>query len=501
MPGPYDIDPRQSNAPAGYVGLRGGQGHPGMYLGAEEVGVHGMMPYAAVYPGVYPQGPNISHSSVPPQYASHESMPGYAHGMGGARNGDLCAPHPTRPPPPSTTSSSSGSKSRSRPLPSAIQAAIDEAIQKSAEAADKSGDPLGRSKTSPATVTKDISSDGWGDGIDTCICTKNCKDCKGERAVKWYEGTAKIGGEEIPVRAKLNTRYVLKDDIGKDCGDHTRCKKKVSSGSSSSSSSSNSETSKSKKNKKRSKKKTKKPESIDALDDLQAELERMKQAAAMKQGGPYGPSPFTGYSPGTIEGYDPEMMKRMIGLRDTYGIGRMAGMDPTGKMQGIYDPMTTRNPRLPRMPPKPGMQMRSQNDGFMGVHKSMGGASPLNPYARPSVVRSKGKNPDSMPPRRRPRFGLRRDPNSDSEPSTSNRSRDGKKRGPLGGRTCALELDDTDVSLDQKRRSAMRGFCSDRGGEPAMCNLPKPSDGEKNGSTSQRDGWLRTNPSVRRGDR
>lgn len=476
MAGFYDGDARPSSAPAGYAGLRGGQAGAGMYAGAEEMGMnempHGGM-YPQMYPGVNPLGPGMSpHPSVPPQYASHESMPGCACGMGGARGGNVYASHAPRPPPPSATSSSSSSKIRSRPLPSAIQAAIDEAIQKSTGAAGGSSKPLGRSKTSPAVFTKDADKSGWGDGIDTCICTTNCKCRKGERAVKWYEGMADIGGREIPVRAKLNTRFVLKDDIGKDCGDHSGCKKKTSSDSSSSSRSSDTETSRSKRNKK-SKKRAKKPGKAEDLGELQAELERMKQAAAMKQGGPYGPSPFTGYSVDALEGCGPEMMSRM-NIRDPYGMGRMGGMDTRGKMQGTYDPMTTRIPRLPRMPPKPGMRRRSQNDRFIEDHEDRGGASPLNPYARPSALRGKGKHSDLRQPKRRPRFGLRNDSDSDSEPSTPNRIRDSEKGG-RSRRGPAFELDDTDVSLAPRRQSEMRSFCSDGDEEPPMYNLPSKS--------------------------
>jgi hypothetical protein len=522
-PGLYDAALRPSSAPAGYAGLRGGQAQPGVYPSGEEMVVNGMphpvMYAGGNYPGGYPQGPNMSpHLSVPPQYASYESMPGYPQGMGHAQNANVYASHPPRPPPPSTTSSSSISKSRGRQLPSAIQAAIDEAILKSTGTADRSSNLLSKSKTWLATPTKD-NNDGWGDGIDKCICTTNCKCRKGERAIKWYEGMAKIGGEDVPVRAKLNTRYVLKDDIGKDCGDHSGCKKKSSSNPSSSSSSSDTETSKSKKDKRKHKRRMKKAGRDDALDDLQVELEKMKQAAAMKQGGPYGAPPFTGYGPGNPERYDPKTMKQMMEMSDPYGIGRVGSIPPTGKMQGIYDSMTTRNPRLPRIPPEPGMRMRSEDDGFLGDYEDLGGASPLNPYARPSAMRGKGQYSKSMPPKRRPRFRLRKDVDSDSEPITSIRSRDSKKGGLVAGqprRYRAFELDDTDVSLGPRRQSAMRAFCSDRDGEPAMYNLPSKScivsvfglrlaetsierGGEvKDGSGSPRNGLPRISPTGRR---
>ncbi|KAJ4369551.1 hypothetical protein N0V86_009387 [Didymella sp. IMI 355093] len=457
--------------------------------------------------------------SVPPQYAFYEPVSGYPQGMSDARNANMYASHPLRPPPPSTTSSSSSSKSRGRLLPSAIQAAIDEAILKSTGTAGGPNNPLSRSKTSPATLTKD-SNDGWGDGIDTCICTTNCKCRKGERAVKWYEGMAKIGGEDVPVRAKLNTRYVLEDDLGKDCGDHSRCKKSFSSSSSSSSSSSDTEISMSKKDKGKLKRKMKKAWRDERLNDLQAELEKMKRAAAMKQGGLFGASPFTGYSPGDPERYNSETMKRMVKMSDPYEIGRVGSIPPTGKMQGISDPMTTRNPRLPRMPPKLGMRMRSEDDGFSGDYEDTDSASPLNPHARPSAMRGKGQYPKSMPPKRRPIFGLKEDVDSDSEPSILNHSQDSKTGGLMAGRPRrgrAFEFGDTDVSLGPRWQSALKAFCRDGDEEPAMYSLPSKScivsvfglrlaetslergDEVKDGSGSPRNGWPRVSPTGKRG--
>ena len=214
------------------------------------------------------------------------------------------------------------------------------------------------------------------------------------------------------------------------------------------------------------------------------------------------------------------MMKRLMEMSDPYRIDRVGGMDATGMTPGMYDSMTTRNPRLPRMPPNPGMRMRSQSDQFIEDYEDEGGASPLNPYSRPSALRGKGKHPDRRQPERRPRFGLRKDPDSESEPSTSNQSHDSKKRGimvarPTRGR--AFELDDTDVSLGPRRQSVVRSFCSDGDEEPPMYNLPSKScivsvfglrlaetllergDGEVNGSSSLRGGWTRISPSGRTG--
>lgn len=429
----YVIDPRPSSASAGYAGLRCGH-NPQMY-GGEEMGQNGMSAYGGMYPqpypSVYPQVLGMSpHASVLPHYASHESMSGYAYPQ---RHGNGYTMHPPRPPPSSVTSTSSSSKSRSRsrPLPSAIQAAIDEAIQKSTVAGGPS-DPVDRSKKLHAIFTKDVNNnkDGWGDGIDACICTTNCKCRKGERAVKWYGGMADIGCKEVPVRAKLSTRNVLKDDIEKDCGDHSGCKGKTGSNSSSRYSSSDTETPKSKKDRKSKKK----PGKMENIVDLRAELERMKQVAAMKEGDPYGPSPFAGYGPGRLDGYDPETMCRTMEMHDPYGMGRVGGMDLTSKMQGTCDPMTTRISRPPRMPPKPGMRMRSQNDGVIEEYEDRGGASPLNPYARPSALRGKGKHSDSRQPERRPRPGIRKNPDSESELSTPSRSRGSKKGGLMAAR-------------------------------------------------------------------
>ncbi|KAF2624754.1 hypothetical protein BU25DRAFT_450492 [Macroventuria anomochaeta] len=508
MPGPYDGDPRPSSAPVGYMGMRGGQGYPGMHPGVEDMGVGmGMDPSVmrpGMYPGVYPTGPGMPpHMSVPPQYASHESMHRYPPGMGGMHSANPYAAHPPRPPPPSTSSPPPSPKR----ISPAVQAAIDAAVQKSAEMAGKSRSTPTRSRTSPAALAKDKNNE-WGEGIDTCICTTDCKCRKGERAAGWYEGVADIDGEEVPVRGKLNTRWVLVDDLGKDCGDHTDCKKS----SSSSSTSSDTETSQSKSKKKKSdKKKSEKISNAGKLEDLQAEIDKMKKPAGLKQG----PSPYTGHGPGLgpsdMEGWHPEMMQqlRMMEMSgDPYRMGRVNGMDATGAMQGKFNPMTMRNLRGPRMPPRPGMRRRYEDDGFVENYEDMGGASPGNPYAHPSAMSAKRRNKDSMQPKGRTGFGLRGGLfDSDSEPSTAIRKNTSKRGGgTLGGRLARsgrnrphFEFDDTSVSFGPRRQSGMESFGTDEDGEPPMYNLPKRGVGDRDEGASPRNGRSRISPPGGRG--
>ena len=472
--GPYHGGPRSSSAPMGYMGLRGGQGHPAM----EDVGVNGMVPFPGMHPGMqYPMPhPGVSpHSSMPPQYASYESMNRYPYPpvVGGAHIVNPHAAHPPRPPPPSTSSPPSSPKSPCKRIPPSVQAVVDAAVQKRVEMAGKSRSQPVRSKTSPATFAEDKSKD-WGAGIDTCICTMNCKCRKGERAIKWYEGTANIGGEEVPIRAKLNTRFVLKDDTGKDCGDHTACRKS----SSSSSSSSDTEDLKSRKNKRKDKKRSKKSDEAKELERIKSEIEKMKKAATLGRDPRFSPSVFPGYGPGLdpsdMEGYDPAMMHRLRIMEmsnNPYSLNRVGGMDAAGRMQGLSNPMTTHNLRGPRVPPKLGMRMEDHGD--------MGGASPGSPHAWPSAVSGKGRVKATMPSKGRARFGLRGGlSNSDSELSTTNRRGIGKRDGSaLGSRQARsgkirpyFELDDTDVSFGPRRQSGMKGF-----GDDAMYNLPGKS--------------------------
>jgi hypothetical protein len=304
------------------------------------------------------------------------------------------------------------------------------------------------------------SGDGWGDGIDTCTCTTNCKCRKGERATGWYEGVADIEGEQVPVRGKLNTRWVLTDDLGKDCGDYTACNKSTKTSSNSSPSSSGTEASAPKHSRKSKGKKNAKKERVDGLEALKPKNDKAKEAAALQGGTSYLPSPFA------RDGDDlgPNMLEHMERLRLAktagipYGMSRVGGMDVTGRMQGIYDFMTTRNGRSPRIPPKPdGMRMRFGDDGGC---EDTGAASLGNPYAQPRARSGKGRY--SHPSRSVLRAGLGfrregREAASETESESKSSFRRGVRKTDRQAREGRFhphfELDDADVSLGPGKQS------------------------------------------------
>lgn len=59
--------------------------------------------------------------------------------------------------------------------------------------------------------------------LDACTCTTNCNCRKGARVLYRHQGQGQGQGD-----GEHNTwgeiRYLLKDDLGRDCGDHSRCK-------------------------------------------------------------------------------------------------------------------------------------------------------------------------------------------------------------------------------------------------------------------------------------
>jgi hypothetical protein len=58
------------------------------------------------------------------------------------------------------------------------------------------------------------------DSLDACICTTNCTCKKGHR-VMYFGKPSDRSGNGDPFRGEI--RYVLKDDLGRDCGDHSGC--------------------------------------------------------------------------------------------------------------------------------------------------------------------------------------------------------------------------------------------------------------------------------------
>ncbi|EOA83651.1 uncharacterized protein SETTUDRAFT_22349 [Exserohilum turcica Et28A] len=72
----------------------------------------------------------------------------------------------------------------------------------------------------------------WVEGdafLDACICTTNCRCRKSQRVlyrarVDGHRASSGSDGEEHEYRSG-EIRYILKDDVGRDCGDHSGCRK------------------------------------------------------------------------------------------------------------------------------------------------------------------------------------------------------------------------------------------------------------------------------------
>ncbi|KAH6625576.1 hypothetical protein C7974DRAFT_396321 [Boeremia exigua] len=379
------------------------------------------------------------NTGAPPGYVSRESVGGFPYAAA-----------------PLSRSASEARPDTPRRVPHAIQAALDAALQQHAR-----GDGARtRSKTAPAASGTERHG-GWGEGIDTCICTTNCRCRKGERGTKWYKGVANIGGAQVPVRAKLNTRYVLADDIGKDCGDHAACRTSGGAGASASASaSSGCSSDASSQPRKRDRRHGKKLRTSEKMKRLEARMNEMMRT----QGPRYPPPSF----PGHMGALDPDTLERMHMLdtrRSPYNTG---GMRTTMPAQGMFDSLTTRPRRGPRMPPQPGMRMPRGDDGFFVRGDGDAGAGSTGTLFGRAA--RKGEHKASMLARGRARFDPQGGPvESDSEPSGPRHRSFGKGRHKRSHPR--FELDESDVSPDPRRPPRMKGF-GHSDGRPTMFALP-----------------------------
>ncbi|KAI4947114.1 hypothetical protein J4E86_008738 [Alternaria arbusti] len=218
--------------------------------------------------------------------------------------------------------------------------------------------------------------------LDACTCTTGCNCRKSHRVLyraqndPQHHGSDSNEDEQDHLRTSGEIRYILKTDLGRDCGDHTACKK-----SSSESDSSSSKDEKSKRRKKKTKRKsdekedkkrkdqfdTLKDDILEALQDLRKDGRQQQQRrqrdssespARQPFGGPnMGQSAFMMNNGGGGMDMDPRMAQQM---------GMMSG-DPygtTGRMPpGMADPTVTGGKR----------GMMHHGMGGMGMGMGMGG--------------------------------------------------------------------------------------------------------------------------------
>jgi hypothetical protein len=203
------------------------------------------------------------------------------------------------------------------------------------------------------------------DFLDACICTTNCTCREGHRVLYRSrddpygdsDGEARYGQGEI--------RYILKKDLGKDCGDHSNCKKKDDS---------DNESKANKKRKKKKKKKKKEEKRLkeefqgfkeDMLEVLDERFDALKKAKSSKVGSVSSSRPpFAGMGPSFGMPGDPNAMapnmSGMMGMpinmlgSNSYAMG-MPG-NAMGAIPGISKvrqagmggaPMQMRNGQMP----------------------------------------------------------------------------------------------------------------------------------------------------------
>ncbi|KAF2126023.1 hypothetical protein P153DRAFT_83728 [Dothidotthia symphoricarpi CBS 119687] len=417
--GVREMDMRSRSAPEMYMGPQpgmgmmgsprmGGRGMAGMGMGmgmpSPRMGGRGMngMGMGMPSPRMNPMGmAGMGGRGMPPEYTPMPAMPHYGGGGGGGGGGMPNAaenPYAYPPAPSESTSSPSVAPLQPQPRRPGRPPGLYERVPMAAYTAPSK--PT-RSYTEPPTSTKlnrnqpaskKVGPSGreWLDGdafLDACVCTTNCTCRKGHRVLyrskddAWdedAEGENRYGSGEI--------RYILKEDLGRDCGDHEGCKEKKST-KSSDDESARKERKKGKKQVKKEKEKFEgfKEELLEALDERFEDMKKSQKpqrgtrfAADLGNFEPPGPSPFGMEEPGMH--MDPRMAQRRGMPADPYGMN-MGGMSGMGKMApGMADPMMGRNmPGTGNFPPG------------MNAMSAMGGMNRMPPGMNPRM-------PMSMPP-------------------------------------------------------------------------------------------------------
>ncbi|CAO2651681.1 Nn.00g042510.m01.CDS01 [Neocucurbitaria sp. VM-36] len=369
---------------------------------------------------------NMPPSGMPPEYTSNTSIPRYGGGLapggGGGMPGAGMNPYASYPGPPPSPPSSDGapppqstrrpsgqaSKQHARVPMGAYTAGASSPRQPSRSHKDSPISAL-LNRGQPAGQRVGPSGNAWLDEnswLDACTCTTNCKCRKSHRVVYRGQESRGRGGDENEDEAQYisgEIRYVLKDDLGKDCGDHSACKKSETG-------SEKGDKSRKGKNKKDEDKERKeqfagfKEELLEALDERFQDMKkegrqqgRHDSPSASPFGRPnMGPSPFTMGE----AGMDPRLAQHM-GMAmggNPYGIG-MPGM---GRMPpDMTDPMGKRSMRPPGMPmgPMAAPGMPFEDDMSMADMDGIGPMGMGDPYA--SMMAKRSMPPDFMSRRRR----------------------------------------------------------------------------------------------------
>ncbi|KAL6705169.1 hypothetical protein ACN47E_007274 [Coniothyrium glycines] len=387
----------------GMYGGMGGAGYGGM--GMADMGPSGV----GGFNGMPPLG-------RPPEYSSDPNIARFPGGEGPPRYG--VNPYTSYPGLPASPPSSSRSPSSPGPRPSEKNREDFESVPMGAytgaKKSRKPGRSHGKEKVSDQLnrgqfTDRKVGPSGkeWikgNDFLDACMCTTNCTCRKSERVLyrkmNRREGNGSDSEETTYDAGEI--RYVLKGDLGRDCGDHSGCKK-------SDSSENEKEATKKSKKKKQKEEKTElqgfKNDLLDAIDERLKNHEKGCRPAERPAsplwpqfGNPgHGPSPFAMETPS----FDPRMAKQMnIGMSGgPYGLGMPeSNMLPNGMPSGM-DPRSIRGNGFPMS----GMKTAGvtfEDEMPMAGMNGMGPTSLGNPYATGDFTTRNAMRPGEMMPRR-----------------------------------------------------------------------------------------------------
>jgi hypothetical protein len=460
----------------------GGMGPRGME------GLGGMGPRGMEGMGGMPPGGmgGMSPSDLPPPgYTSVPSGPRFGGGMPGAN--PYAYPAQQSSPPSSTGSAQEQPTHRPTRRPPGEH----ERVPMGAYAKNDKSSKLTRARTEPSTADrlnrrqsggKTVGPSGkeWlkgDDFLDACICTTGCTCREGHRVL--YRSRDDPYGDDDTDNERTRyrsgeIRYILKKDLGRDCGDHSACK----------SAESEKEGNSKKSRKREAKEKKQQYEGLkdDILEAIDEKFDALKKEQKMKAPSVSSPRPpfaglGAGLSPYAMGGpsMDP-LIAQKIGM-DMGGNPYAMGMPNMGNMPpGMPDPMTGR-------PMRPGHMPIGGIPGGMGFEDEMSvvdteGMGPLgmgNPYLA-SGMKGKGMRPNFMSPRRQKRGGhpglgaMNMDMDMD-QMSLYGRSRGMGRRAPQNRRPRHPDLGSDDFDLGLRRPQTMnrrRESGDDRGGYDKM---------------------------------
>jgi len=317
----------------------------------------------------------------------------------------------------------------------------------------------------------------WIEGdpfLDACTCTTNCTCRKGQRVLyrsQAQDGDGHKGWGEI--------RYVLKDDLGKDCGDHSKCHGHTHED----------ESDGGKKGKKKGKPRKQDSEKDEFHEEMRERMKALQEdLAGMKlkdrsnrpgipPSSPYGPMPPNGPPPEMMEGMDPRLAAQYGG--GPFGTGGPSR--PRPPPPGMGGPLGARRDRMPRSGfPDPGMppgmdlvdEQPCSESGYglddMASPMEMGGRLPRQRMgggrrAMPADLmgafpprRPRGRGPRGLPPDMDlGSGGFGRGP---APPPMGRRER--RQRNGGGRRRARLDFDEDGMSVGM----GMRGGLGGRGG-------------------------------------